>query len=274
MTTRRHSTTPTTLKVNYKIDTILFDLDDTLIVEWTSAEESFIETILQIDSQIDTEKFLKTIREEAKKQWYNLPTIDFCLKIGISAWEALWADFTGDNENFSKLRELSEKYRFNTWKQTLIKFNVYDEKLAGRLCLDFKRKRNTKHVLYPETIEVLTKLQGRYKIGLITNGAPDLQWKKISGGNIKQYFNFIAISGEHGYAKPDKRLFDVILNGLKSSKERTIIIGDSLNTDIKGGLDYGLKTLWINRDGRKTGKIKPDYKLTSLVEIEKIITLL
>jgi putative hydrolase of the HAD superfamily len=254
------------------INTILFDLDDTLIVEWKSAEESFLETIDQLNFQIDKIEFLKIIRKQARENWYKLPTIDFCRQIGISSWEALWADFTGDSKQFIKLRELSAGYRFNTWNQTLIRFNINNDKLAERLSSEFKRIRNIKHILFSDTIDTLTKLKGKYKLGLITNGAPDLQWKKINGGNLKHYFDYIAISGEHGYAKPDKRLFDFAIKGLKSTKTNTVMVGDSLNTDIKGGLDFGLKTIWINRNGNKADEIKPDYEVIKLSEIYKIIS--
>jgi putative hydrolase of the HAD superfamily len=253
-------------------DTLLFDLDDTLIVEWGSAEESFLETIDQLDFQIDKIEFLEVIRKQARENWYKLPTINFCRNIGISSWEALWADFTGDDEQYTKLRELSSGYRFDTWYQALTRFNISDAIIAERLSSEFKRIRKSKHILFPETIETLKKLKNEFKLGLITNGAPDLQWKKINGGNLKHYFDYIAISGELGFAKPDKKLFDIVIKELGSIPECTIMIGDSLSTDIKGGKDSGLRTIWINRTGNKTDEIKPDYEVTNLLEILKIIT--
>src|SRR4030042_1847321 len=104
-----------------KADTILFDLDDTLIVELKSAEESFLETISQLDAQINADEFLRTIQKQAKELWYQLPIIEFCLTIGIASREGLWADFTTDQEQYKKLHELSGGYRFNTWNQTLMK---------------------------------------------------------------------------------------------------------------------------------------------------------
>jgi putative hydrolase of the HAD superfamily len=273
------------------MDTILFDLDDTLIVEWKSADESFTETISRINDPIDPDEFIKTIRETARELWYQLPTIDFCRKIQISSWEGLWADFSGDEESFKKLREVSAAYRFETWHQALSKFNIHNPEIAAGLSLEFKRIRNTKHILFPETEAVLDKLRGLYKLGLITNGAPDLQWKKIDGGNLRQYFDCIVISGEHGYAKPDERLFDIAMKGLKSEKSGTLMVGDTLKSDIKGAQDYGMKTIWINRDNKdykvnKVNKvyreerdkkndrgngdileIKPDFEITSLSEI-------
>lgn len=200
-----------------------------------------------------------------------MPTIDYCLKVGISSREGLWADFTGDNEQLVKLQELSSIYRFDTWNQALNKINIRNEKLARSLGEEFKRIRGAKHILFPETTGTLDKLKGRYKLGLITNGAPDLQWKKINGGNLQHYFDYIAVSGEHGFAKPDGRLFDIAIKGLKSTATGSIMVGDSLDTDIKGGLVYGLKTIWINRNGEGIDMVKPDYEVTNLSGILKII---
>jgi putative hydrolase of the HAD superfamily len=258
--------------MKHSINTILFDLDDTLIVEWRSAEDSFIETIRQIDSQIEIDEFVKTIRQQAKELWHKLPTIDFCLKIGISSWEALWADFNDDDEQYFQLHELSAGYRFDTWYKTLIRFNIDSAEIAERLATEFKRIRDSKHILFPETTEVLTKLKKEYKLGLITNGAPSIQWRKINGGNLMQYFDYIAISGEHGYAKPDTKLFEIAVENLRSVRDSTILVGNNLNTDIKGGRDFGLKTIWINRTGIKINEIRPDYEITNLSEIFEIIT--
>jgi putative hydrolase of the HAD superfamily len=253
------------------MDTILFDLDDTLIVEWKSAEESFIETISRIDYPVNADEFIKTIRETARELWYKLPTIDFCRKIQISSWEGLWADFSGEDEPFKKLRDVSAAYRFETWNQTLSKFNINSSEIAHKLSLEFIRIRNTKHILFPETRDTLDKLKNLFKLGLITNGAPDLQWKKIDGGNLREYFDCIMISGEHGYAKPDQRLFEDALKGLKSEKSCTIMVGDSIIKDINGARDFGLKTIWINRNKNEAEGITPDFEITDLSEIYDII---
>jgi putative hydrolase of the HAD superfamily len=256
-----------------EIQTLLFDLDDTLIVEWKSAEECFIETMKLSGLQIDANEFVKTVRDQAREHWYKLPTIDFSKKIGISSWEALWADFTGEKQEFSKLRELAPGYRFETWYSTLKKFHIDDPDLAEKLSIEFKKIRSSRHVLFPETIATLSKLKTSYTLGLITNGAPDLQWKKINGGGLVNYFSAITISGEHGYAKPDKRIFDVAMQTLKAKKAETIMIGDNLSTDIKGAQQYGLKTIWINRSSIKPAEIRPDYEITRLSDIFDILPL-
>jgi putative hydrolase of the HAD superfamily len=256
----------------YMIDTILFDLDDTLIVEYQSADDSFIETLNLIETQINMNEFIKTIRRQARELWYKLPTIDYCLKVGISSWEALWADFTGENEYLKQLNHLAANYRFETWNKTLLKFNINNPDMAFKLSNEFKRIRNSKHHLYPDTLEVLKILKPCYKLGLITNGAPDLQWKKINGSNLKHYFDCIVISGEYGYGKPDPRLFYAAINGLKAGKSNTIMIGDSLDSDIKGAKDFGLKAIWINRNN-DSGEIKPDYQIDNLLKIKDILNI-
>lgn len=141
-----------------------------------------------------------------------------------------------------------------------------------KISLEFKRIRSGKHRLFPETKDILKTLKNKYKIGLITNGAPDLQWKKIKGADLEYYFNFIAISGEYGFAKPDSRLFDVAIKGCKSIPGRTTMVGDSLYTDIKGGLDFGIKTVWVNRNNGSLTTINPDYELTDLYGIYNILS--
>ncbi len=252
------------------IDTLLFDLDDTLLIEWDSAKTSFIETVHQVDPLIDGEVFVKTIIEEARKIWYELPTIAYCRKVGISTWEALWADFTGEHEQLKLLRQYAPDYRFQAWHNTLIKFDITDNNTALTLSNEFIRIRNTKHILFPETREVLETFKTTYKLGLITNGTPGLQWKKIHGGDLKNYFQYIAISGEHNTRKPDTKIFETILHALNSEKGRTIMIGNSIDSDIKGAQNAGIKNVWINRNNH-SADISPDHEIDNLLKLGEIL---
>jgi putative hydrolase of the HAD superfamily len=253
---------------------LLFDLDDTLIVEWKSAESSFIQTIVQSGYSIDPADFVKTIRAQARELWYQLPTIDFCLKIGISSWEALWADFSGDDPEFGMLRELAPDYRLQSWYNSLKKYGIDSLASAGKLSNLFKLIRNEKHILYPETADTLHLLKRNYRLGLITNGALDLQWKKIEGGRLKGFFDTITISGELGFAKPDARIFSEALVKLGAKKEETLMVGDTLGTDIKGAQELGIKTAWINREKKPVGDIVPDHQIISLTELVGILNIL
>ena len=118
-----------------------------------------------------------------------------------------------------------------------------------------------------------TKYKQKHKIGLITNGAPDLQWKKIIGGNLQPYFDSIIISGEHGFGKPDIRLFHKALEGLDCDESATVMVGDSMRSDIQGAKQAGIKSVWINRENKKITDetIIPDYKIASLSELYDIV---
>jgi putative hydrolase of the HAD superfamily len=256
-----------------QINTLLFDLDDTIILESKTARKSIIKNITLAGLGIDTTDFFRTIHQQARELWYKMSTIDYCLKIGISSLEALWADFTGDDPELAQLRDLSPDYRYQTWYRTLLRYNIDDQVIALKLSTEYKEIRNSEHVLYPDTISVLTKLKAAYKLGLITNGTPDLQWKKIHGGNLEHFFEYIAISGEHGFAKPDTRLFEIILNKISSDPSGSLMIGNNMRTDIKGAQQAGLKTIWIHRDGEGVIDIDttPEFTITSLTEINKTL---
>ena len=88
---------------------------------------------------------------------------------------------------------------------------------------------------------MLDHLVSEFQLGIITNGAPDLQWEKINGGNLKKYFKHIIISGEVNYGKPDKQIFNVALNKFQVNKESVIMIGDSIDSDIEGAKASGIK---------------------------------
>jgi putative hydrolase of the HAD superfamily len=253
------------------IETLLFDLDDTLIIEYSSIDDSFAETIRQIENNIDRNAFIKSIRDQAQELWAQLPAYDYCRKIGISSWDALWVDFTEDIEPVRQLNDLSGWFRFETWHRTLNQFNIHDRNIAIRLSNEFKKIRSSRHHLYPETLEILNRLKGSYKLGLITNGAPDVQWKKIDGGHLKHYFDCIIISGYYGLRKPDERLFHAAMTALKGNTAHSIMIGNSLNSDIKGANKSGIKTIWINRNKIKMTDIKPDYEIDNLLNIEQIL---
>lgn len=76
-----------------------------------------------------------------------------------------------------------------------------------------------------------------------------------------------------GYNKPSKEFFDFCFSRIPDfKKEETVIIGDSLTSDILGGINSGIKTVWFNPNRNKNDSdIKPDYEISSLDEAEKLL---
>lgn len=94
---------------------------------------------------------------------------------------------------------------------------------------------------------MLQQLAGHFQMGLITNGLPEVQRPRLARSTIAGYFSFVAISEEIGAAKPDPRFFLAALSLANNPNPRSVlVIGDSLNSDIRGGMQSGLDTLWYN----------------------------
>lgn len=256
------------------IKVIFFDLDDTLIYEKSQADEAFLATIKPLEEEynIDSQKFIASLKKNARALWHSLPTYDYARKIGISAWEALWANFIGKHEMLKQLSFYARKYQFETWYNTLLEFNINNNEQASFLSKKFHRERRLRHKVKPGSIEVLKKLRKNFLLGCITNGTPDLQHEKIIGCQLNEYFNHIIISGEVDYGKPDVEIFNIALNKFNVSGEESIMIGDTLETDIEGAKNAGLITVWLNEGNlEKESEIKPDYEIYNLKQVLKLI---
>ncbi len=94
---------------------------------------------------------------------------------------------------------------------------------------------------------VVKSLAGRYRLAIITNGLKDVQRPRFASSAIHDYFSVIIISEEVGSAKPDGQIFDVAFAHMGwPRKEEVLMIGDSLSSDIIGGINYGIDTCWFN----------------------------
>jgi putative hydrolase of the HAD superfamily len=253
---------------------LIFDLDDTLVIEEASAEAAFIETgeLARARYGLDPRELHTTLRICCRELWYAFPSHPYCKKVGISSWEGLWAEFTGSDPNLEALRDWAPVYRFESWQAALLRAGFDDRQLAAELAETFPNLRRLKHIVYPDTLPALNELSRIYSLGLLTNGAPDLQKRKIEGAGIAEFFDGILISGEIGIGKPDRRIFERLLAKLNSNPETTLMIGNSLSTDIAGAQAAGLRTVWINRTGKPhADSVAPDWEIASLSELTSIL---
>ena len=259
------------------IKSILFDLDDTLVIEGAAADATFLATCERVHEKhgIDPEALHQSVRYHARELWRASTTISYCRSIGISSWEGLWARFLGSDPNLKRLRDWAPTYRRDAWFHALADHGVSDLSFAEKLSATFLLERRALHTLFPDVEDSLTQLREVYQLALVTNGAPDLQREKIQGANLAQYFNAILISGEVGVGKPDCRTFRLALDALAASPSETVMIGDSLTRDILGAQRAGLKGIWLNRSGNDaTDQVTPDVQITSLNQLhERLLTL-
>ena len=121
--------------------------------------------------------------------------------------------------------------------------------------------------------ELLDTLYGKYRLYLATNGIVNVQNRRIKDTGIGKYFDGIFISERIGYNKPDKRFFDIAFTEIPDFKHsETVIIGDTLTSDILGGINAGIKTVYFNpKRKRNATDIAPHYEISSLDELPKLL---
>ena len=120
---------------------------------------------------------------------------------------------------------------------------------------------------------VLRGLQGRVEMILITNGIAEVQQPRFAASTIHDYFAETVISGEIGLAKPDPAIFDYAFARIgQPARERVLMVGDNLGSDILGGANSGIDTCWYNPDGAPNEhEVEPTYEIEDLQEILKIV---
>jgi putative hydrolase of the HAD superfamily len=259
-----------------KIRAVLFDLDETLIEEESSNDASALAAceIASARHGVDCARLFTAMRQRSGELWRAGPTFDYCREIGISSREGLWGSFTGDDPTLSRLREWSVDYKIRAWTDALRDLEIDDDALAVELAQFFERDRRTRHVLFPESLQVLAELKKDYELAMITNGAIDIQRDKIHGANLADFFNPIIISGEVGSGKPNPKLFQIALETLAVTPDQTVMIGDSLTRDIAGARAVGIRTIWLNRFQATIANHHPtpDLELKDLATLPTLLT--
>lgn len=124
-------------------------------------------------------------------------------------------------------------------------------------------------------LELLEALKGKVWLAAVTNGTKVAQTKKLLTSGLNQCFDGIFISEDVGFEKPSPLFFQRVFEQMPEtlSKEEILIVGDSLSSDIQGGVNAGIKTCWYNPKNTKNSTgLKPDYEIHELSKVLDIIT--
>lgn len=126
--------------------------------------------------------------------------------------------------------------------------------------------------LYFGAREILEELQQKATLALITNGLSQVQRARVERLDIEQYFKAIVISHEIGASKPGHEIFEATFRALGDPpKETALMVGDSLTSDIRGGVNYGIATCWYNPKGKTAGHdVGVDHEITRLDQLPAI----
>lgn len=122
-------------------------------------------------------------------------------------------------------------------------------------------------------LELMQYLHGKYKVFIVSNATVSQQKKRLTKAGLIDYVDDIFGSLDIGFNKPDARYYEYCWQHTGGiGPENTIIIGDSLTADIKGGLEQGMMTCWLNhRNSAPDPQLRPDYTVTTLSAIIQLL---
>ena len=178
---------------------------------------------------------------------------------------------------YEKAVQLKKYKNFEELRKDFLKeFNQEDNELLESEFYEIYLNRFDKINFYPETKATLQKLKKQgYQLALLSNNesthAKQIEDKLL----FRDYFDFLCYSFEVGAIKPDKKMFLTVLNKLNVKPNEAIMVGDSLGSDVGGSASVGMHNCLIERkfsDKRFAPNIKPEFKITSLDELFKVLS--
>ena len=225
----------------YKI--IFWDVDNTLL-SFDAQERNALKKCFE-------EFNIGELTEEMLKKY---------IKINVSYWEAL--------ERKEKTREEVLINRFDDF------FKLYDIHVSSfEFNKRYQEELGETIVFNDNSFEIVKALKGKYLQYATTNGSLEAQNKKLNKSYLIDLFDGVFISELIGKDKPSKEYFDYVLNHIPSvDKEEMIIIGDSLTSDMLGGVNLGIKTCWYNPKHQENKlHLSLDYEISDLNEVFNIL---
>jgi putative hydrolase of the HAD superfamily len=129
--------------------------------------------------------------------------------------------------------------------------------------------------LYPHVREVLDVLRERHRLALVTDAQSAHTRGELHKVGLLDYFDPIVISGDHGYRKPDRRLFQFALDGMGVAAENALYVGNDMHRDIFGAREAGMPTVMFESGQGTSAYLDcvPDYRITDFRDLLKILGL-
>lgn len=179
--------------------------------------------------------------------------------------ERLWERY---RKGFIKQDELRVK---RMWL-SLLDFKIADEALAKTLSVQFIELLPTRNQLFPNTREVLQYLQQKnYTLHIITNGFEEVQYHKMQAAQLTPFFDQVITSEKANALKPHRAIFDHALAVSGASVSESIMIGDSMDVDIKGAWEMGMDQIHMNHIDKNKYPIQGDtYPTHTIFELEEL----
>ena len=224
------------------IRNVLFDLDDTLL-DFRQAERIALTKTLKFLKVPPTEKILKRYSEINAAQWKRLER----------------GEISREEVNVGRYRLLFQEFEIAASPEETTAY--YDRQLS------------IGHYFIAGAEELLLTISPIYRIYLVTNGTEAVQRKRIQSAGLERYVDEVFISEIIGVDKPDVEFFRQCFSHIPDfSANETVIVGDSLTSDIQGACNVGIQSVWFNPHNLLNDTpIRPDFEIQTLQELPKIL---
>lgn len=218
---------------------IFFDLDHTLWDFEKNSELTFNLIFEKHSINIDLPSFMDVYRPVNIKYWnmYRKDQID------------------SKNLRYHRLKEVFDTLKLKN-----------DKVLIDLIADEYINNLSDQVHLFPGAEQTLNYLANKYRLHIITNGFEKIQHKKIKSSKIEHFFETITTAEGSGFKKPDKRIFEHALEKAKTHHHKSMMIGDSLEADIQGAKDFGMKAIYFGK--------KPNFETQYVEELKDLKTVL
>lgn len=119
----------------------------------------------------------------------------------------------------------------------------------------------------PGAREAVDTLGERYPLAMVTNGDPWMQGTKLEALGVEDRFETVVYAGFDAPAKPDPEPFDRAVTAMDVPAQRAVTVGNSLQHDVAGAHNAGLRSVWLDHNGTTTPDPEPNYRIESMHEL-------
>lgn len=147
---------------------------------------------------------------------------------------------------YSLKQTTKEELRYQRFYKAFLHFDYDNLNLAHVWADDYLKISPYKTHLIDGAMDVLMYLKDKYQLHIITNGFKEVQHIKLDYSNLKPFFEHIIISEEHGFNKPDIKIFDLAQLLTNAQTHECVMIGDNYSTDILGALNANWKAIYLS----------------------------
>ena len=223
---------------------LLWDIDGT-VLDFSAAEACAIRALFEkYHLGICTDEMLRTYSQINRKYWQAL-----------------------ERNEMTKPEILVGRFR------EFFQLMGLDTTVAAAFNDDYQLTLGDYPIFMEHALDVLKQEKGKYLLVAVTNGTKIAQTKKLRMTGLDEIFDVVLISEEVGIEKPNVAFFDHVFREIGlSDKSEALIIGDSLTSDMQGGIFAGIDTCWFNpKHSQNTSGIPVTYEIDDLRKLEKIL---